>query len=109
MIDKNLITWKIEKEITKKLSKRDKINNRLIYIADIYCEIIYKSELKKKESQRRKEIIILKDQLYESKPSKENKEYFLKECLRKCDLEKTKQMEIKKIVLKKELGCSIYE
>jgi len=115
---------KIVKEITKKLSKREKINDRLIYIADIYLEIEtikIRSKNKKKYIEKDengeipKRTEILKNQVYESKPDSFNLNYFIKEVERKCKLivdkkAKTKEtMQITKIVLLKEIGCSTYE
>lgn len=102
----------IKNQIKGKLKKLEKINDRLIYIADIYIDIHKKkirSKNKKKYVVREERNEILRNQVYESKPKKLNEEYFIKECKRKVDLHKEETMEITRIVLKKEIGCSIYE
>lgn len=99
----------VEDKITKFLNPLERINDRLIYIADIHCKIMRVSELKKQEEKRKFEIVILKNQVYESKPSEFNIRYFYAQWEIKCNLKESQQMEIIKVVLKQELGCSIYE
>ena len=108
MVDEKFITWKIEEQITQRLDKFQNVNGRILYVADVHCEIMYISELKKKESVRKKQILILPSQLYDGKPGKSNLEYFIKDILRKCKISEKQQMEIKKVVLKKELSCCMY-
>lgn len=114
----------VKNQIKGRLKKLEKINDRLIYLADIYVEI----ETIKIRSKNKKKYIekdengdipirteILRNQVYESKPKKENEIYFLKEVERKCNLIKEKKDRVKEtfkitqIVLLKEIGCSTYE
>lgn len=101
--------FKLEDKITERLTGFQRTNENIIYVVDVHCEVIYTSELKKQESKRKKELLILKDKLYCKSYGENSDEHFYNECLRKCKLSEKQQMKIKKIVLKRELSCSFYE
>lgn len=88
-----------------------KINDRIIYFCDIELNI-FKEVIRKKgkykikvKSERQ---IILKDELWESKPLPSGEAFFMGQLRNKIHLTEIEKFEIKKIILKKELTCSIY-
>lgn len=99
----------LEDKITERLEGFQRTNENIIYVVDVHCEIFYTSELKKQESKRKKELVILKDKLYCKNYGENSDEHFYNECLRKLKLSEKQQMKIKKIVLKRELSYSFYE
>lgn len=98
----------IEDKITSKLNKYQKVNDNLIYLADIYIEIIkIKKSTKGKIKSTRNEKLI--DSLWENNPGKENKEYFDKQLIQRFNIKENETFEIKKVILKKEISCSFYK
>lgn len=91
-------------EITERLPTMKRINDRIIYLSSIHVTI---EKRLKTTKQHRTEIF--KDILYESKPGPSNERYFNESLIRLCKLEKRETMKIDKIILKKEIGCSIYK
>jgi len=98
----------IEEKITVRLDKLQKVNENIIYVADVEVEIIKLKILKtKKVKEVRHEKIV--DILFEKNPSEANKIYFENLLKFKCSVTEFEKLEIKKITLKKELSCSFYK
>lgn len=98
-------------EITERLDKLRRINDRLIVLSDIYVTVekkVERSKNKQKYIVREKRNVIVKDILYELKPGPENIKYFNSQMERKVNLHEKETMVIDKIVLKREIGCSVY-
>lgn len=100
----------IEDKIPDKfrLDKIERINNNLIYLVDYeICLTEFKQTRYGKKKITR--VICLKDEIHENNPGKDNKEYY-DICLRyKTKSSKNEIMEIKKVILKKEIACSFYK
>lgn len=98
----------IEDKITHRLGKYERVNDNLIYLADIYIEIIKIKKLAKgKIKNTRNEKLI--DELWENNPGEQNKEYFNKKLIEKFNIKENETFEIKKVILKKEISCSFYK
>ena len=96
-------------EITDRLTEHQKINDRLIYFVDIYLEIERKTIYKTRGVKREKRYVILKNETWELKPKTQNALFFERQLAFKLELTEKETFKITKIILKKELGCSIYE
>ena len=100
----------IEDKIPDKyrLSKMERVNDNLIYLVDYEIALI---KLKNTKHGKTKSIriVILEDEMHENNPGKHNKEYY-ETCLRaKTKASEKETMEIRKVILKKEITCSFYE
>jgi len=100
----------IEDKIPDKfrLNKLEKVNNNLIYLVDyeICLTKLKKTKYGKSKSIR---IVFLENEMHENNPGKENKEYYEKYLRLKTNASENETMEIKKVILKKEIACSFYE
>lgn len=98
----------IENKVTKFLSKLERCNDNLIYLADIEVEIVKITNVKKgKVKKTRSEM--LKDELFEINPGEQNKNFLVNYINKKCNIKETETMVIKKVILKEEHGCSVYK
>ena len=98
----------IEDKIKVRLTEFQKINDNIIYLAD--CEVEIKREKKlKKEIKRSIRIVKLTDIIFEKNQGKENEHYSKKVLENRCSIDEFETLVIKKIILKKELSCSLYK
>lgn len=100
-------------KITVKLNKLEKINDRIIYLADL--KIIAEKKSIRQQNGRKyikktERDFFLKNVVYCKKhKNKENEKYFLDNIRTKLKLSKEEDLIIKEVILKKEIGCSTYE
>lgn len=96
----------IEDKITERLKSR--INDNIIYLADFE---VWVTKIRTLKSGKVKEIrkVKIQDMLYENNPGEHNKKYALNVLSIKCNVSDKEKLEIKKVILKKELSCSFYK
>ena len=85
-----------------------KVNNNLIYLVDYEIQLIKITNTKigKRKSSR---VVKLIDELHENNPGEHNKKFYEYSLRRKVNATEKEIMEIKKVILKKEISCSFYE
>lgn len=97
-----------EYQITEKLNEYKRINERIIYLADIYGEIFKTKKLKNKIKRSSRKFKIL-NQVFSNHCDIPNRRLFIQILKKRLDADKNEIVEIQKIILRKELGCSIYK
>ncbi len=99
----------IEDKITEFMEPMKKVNNNVIYIADIEFEVVKSVKIKNRGIAKKKRIVKLKDQLFQKNPGELNRIHSMETFREKLELKEKETLEIKKVVLKKELSCSFYK
>ncbi len=98
----------IEDKITVKLSNLEKVNDNIIYLADCEVEINRIKKLKK-EIKRDQRFVFIKDILFEKNPGEANAKHSHKMLEVACKVDEFETLIVKKVILKKELSCSLYK
>lgn len=99
------------------ISALQRVNDRIIYFCDIIVSIHVHEKKKTKKGddyiQDSYRQVVLIGECYECKPLESGKKFFYNQLKHKLELKKTKtkteNIDIIKIILTKELGCSIYK
>lgn len=98
----------IEEKITEFLTGYKRVNENIIYLADIEVEIVKLKVLKTRKVRGIRKAKII-DELFEKNPSPENKMHLQKMLENKCEVKDSETLTIKKVILKRELSCSFYK
>jgi hypothetical protein len=98
----------IEEKITEFLNGYKKVNENIIYLADIEVEITKLKVLKTKKVRGLRKAKI-EDYLFEKNPGESNRTHMMKQLGIKCNISDSETLVIKKVILKKEISCSLYK
>ena len=85
-----------------------KVNENLIYLVDYEIQLtkITSTKIGKRKSIR---VVKLINELHENNPGESNKKFYEDQLRRKLNASEKEIMEIKKVILKKEISCSFYK
>lgn len=99
-------------EVTEFMNPLQRVNDRTIYFTDIYVSVEKKTIRKNTKGQKFIEydyrFVELLGKCWELKPKESGKKKFMHEIKHAIDLKKNEIIDITKIILRKELSCSIY-
>lgn len=101
----------IVNKVTEFMNPLQRVNDRTIYFTDIYVSIDKQSIRKiknKKYIKRENRLVELKWQCWEVKPLASGKKFFTNDIKYKIQLKENETIDIIKIILRKELSCSVY-
>lgn len=102
----------IVNQVTELMNPLMKVNDRTIYFCDIVVGITvitYRTIEKQKYTYYNYDFRILKGMCYESKPLKSGKKHFQDNIRNSLQLKKNQSIDYIKVILLKELSCSIYK
>lgn len=99
----------IEDKITEFMDPMKKVNENIIYIANIEFEVTKSVKIKNRGIAKKRRILKLKDQLFQKNPGELNRIHSMSMFREKLELKEKELLEIKKVILKKELSCSFYK
>jgi len=99
---------KIEEKLINKLHEWEKTSDNLIYLVNLEIEIVKIKTLKKGKVKEVRNVYLF-GELWENNPGEPNKEYFTNKLEAMCDVKDKETMEIKKVILIKEIACSSYK
>lgn len=98
----------IEDKITEFMDKIKKVNENIIYLADIHFNIVKIINGSSGKTKRRRSAVLV-DQLFQKNYGSVDLEYHMNEYKRKLNTTEKDLVEIHKVVLKKEISCSFYK